>query len=171
MADAEEIAGFCNELGLTHIALTPDRRGIERAIAGKFVRAYVSMSFFCPDQGKVSFEEVNHVCERFVKLGADEMDIGDTNGRANPKMVHERFSRLRELYPDPGFVAHFHDTGKMALANALAAMQAGVRKCDSSAGGLGGSRFSPGATGNAAAEDLLHMLSQMDISKGWTKRL
>lgn len=133
---------------------------------GKFIRAYVSMSFSCPYQGKVSFEEVNRVVERFVKLGADEIDIGDTNGRANPKIVYERFSRLRDLYPDAVFVGHFHDTGKMALANTLAAMQAGIDKFDSSIGGLGGCPYSPGATGNVATEDLVHMLTEMGIDTG-----
>ena len=208
MSDAEEISSFCNELGLTHIALTPNVRGIERAIAagvpqvavfigasstfnkkninkttdesleeceivfnkakmhGKFIRAYISMSFFCPYQGEVTFEEVNHVCNRFVSLGADEIDIGDTNGHANPKIVYERFARLRDLYPDSVFVGHFHDTMKMALANTLAAMQAGVNKFDSSIGGLGGCPYSPGATGNAATEDLLLMLSEMGVETG-----
>jgi hydroxymethylglutaryl-CoA lyase len=133
---------------------------------GMFIRAYVSMAFSCPYQGEVTFEEVNHVCQRFVELGADEIDIGDTNGHANPKIVYERFARLRDLYPDMTFVGHFHDTRKMALANVVAAMQAGVDKFDSSVGGLGGCPYSPGATGNVATEDLVFMLSEMGIETG-----
>lgn len=128
-----------------------------------FIRAYISMSFFCPFQGEVSFEELNHVCKRFVELGADEIDIGDTNGFATPKIVYDRFSRLIDMYPDTSFVGHFHDTRKMALANTLAALQAGITKFDSSIGGLGGCPFSPGATGNLATEDLVLMLSEMGI--------
>lgn len=203
MADSEEIAQYCNELGITYIALTPNRKALERAIEAKapqmavfvgasaafnkkninksilesldecehmfarakqediFIRAYVSMAFTCPFQGAVSFEEVKYVCDRFIELGADEIDIGDTNGQANPLMVYERFSRLRDLYPDTTFVGHFHDTQKMALANVLAAMQAGVTKFDSSIGGLGGCPYSPGATGNVATEDLVNMLNSM----------
>ena len=104
---------------------------------------------------------MKYVCDRFIELGADEIDIGDTNGQANPLMVYERFSRLRDLYPDTTFVGHFHDTQKMALANVLAAMQAGVTKFDSSIGGLGGCPYSPGATGNVATEDLVNMLNSM----------
>jgi hydroxymethylglutaryl-CoA lyase len=133
---------------------------------GMFIRAYVSMAFSCPYQGEVTFEEVNYVCQRFVELGADEIDIGDTNGHANPKIVYERFARLRDLYPDMTFVGHFHDTRKMALANVVAAMQAGVDKFDSSVGGLGGCPYSPGATGNVATEDLVLMLSEMGIETG-----
>ncbi|MDQ0189537.1 hydroxymethylglutaryl-CoA lyase [Alicyclobacillus cycloheptanicus] len=208
MADAEEIAAYCNELGFTQIALTPNERAIDRAIAmgvpqvavfigastqfnqrninrttdeslaacaavfekarrhNMFVRAYISMAFSCPFQGEVTFEEVNHVCKRFVELGADEIDIGDTNGRANPRMVYERFSRLRDLYPTTTFVGHFHDTYHVALANVIAAMQAGVRKFDASVGGLGGCPYSPGATGNVATERLAYMLSSMGIATG-----
>ncbi len=208
MADADEISQYCNELGITYIALTPNLKSLERAIQanvpqiavfigasttfnkkninkttdeslletekmftlakkhGVFTRAYVSMSFFCPYQGKVSFEELNYVCQRFVELGADEIDIGDTNGYANPKIVYERFSRLKDLYQDTVFVGHFHDTRKMALANTLAAMKAGIDKFDSSIGGLGGCPFSPGATGNLATEDVVLMLSEMGVETG-----
>lgn len=203
MADSEEIAQYCKELGLTYIALTPNMKALERAIAvkspqiavfigastafnkknvnkttaesldecelmfarakaeGMFIRAYVSMAFTCPFQGDVSFEEVKFVCDRFIELGADEIDIGDTNGKANPRIVYERFSRLRDLYPNTTFVGHFHDTEKMALANVVAAMQAGVSKFDSSIGGLGGCPYSPGATGNVATEELVNMLKQI----------
>ncbi|MFP7298278.1 hydroxymethylglutaryl-CoA lyase [Neobacillus niacini] len=208
MADSEEIAQFCNELGLEYIALTPNLRALERAILSKvpqiavfigassafnkkninketsesliecepmfklakengmFIRAYVSMAFTCPYEGAVSFDEVKFVCDRFVQLGADEIDIGDTNGGANPKLVYERFSRLKDLYPDIPFVGHFHDSNHLALANVVAALQAGVTKFDSSIGGLGGCPYSPGATGNVATERLVNMLSQMDCETG-----
>ncbi len=208
MADSEEIAAYCNQLGMTYIALTPNRKALERALAmnvpqiavfigasnefnkrninrttdeslkeaemlireakqeGKFIRAYISMAFSCPFQGYVSFEEVNHVCSRFIDLGVDEVDIGDTNGKADPKLVYERFARLTDLYPDQTFVAHFHDTNKMALANVIASTQAGITKFDSSAGGLGGCPYSPGATGNVASEDLISMFEEMGCRTG-----
>lgn len=131
-----------------------------------FIRAYVSTAWHCPYQGRVSFEEVNHVVNRFVELGADEIDIGDTNGQAQPQEVFETFSQLRSLYSEAVFVGHFHDTSKLALANTYAALQAGIDKFDSSTGGLGGCPFSPGATGNVATEDVLVMLNKMGISTG-----
>lgn len=203
MADSEEIAEYCRGLGITYIALTPNLKALERAIAVKapqvavfigasetfnkrninrtideslneckvlierakkeqiFVRGYISMGFSCPYEGNVPFERVQYVCEHLVKIGADEIDIGDTNGQADPKMVYERFSRLRELFPETTFVAHFHDTKKMALANVVSALQAGITKFDSSVGGLGGCPYSPGATGNVATEELVDMLSRM----------
>lgn len=208
MADAEAVSDYCNKLGLTYIALTPNEQAIDRAIVagvpqvavfigasnefnkrninrttdeslfdcevifkkakkhGMFVRAYISMSFSCPFQGDVTFEEVNHVCKRFVELGADEVDVGDTNGRANPRGVYERLAKLKNLYPDTVFVGHFHDTYHMALANVVAAIQAGVTKFDSSVGGLGGCPYSPGATGNVSTERLVSMLSEMGINTG-----
>lgn len=208
MADADEISDYCNRLGIKYIALTPNLKALDRAIAAKvrqiavfigastifnqkninktteeslaeceaiflrakehglFIRAYISMAFTCPYQGEVTFEEVNHVCQRFVELGADEIVIGDTNGHANPQMVYERFSRLRELYPDTVFVGHFHNTWNMALANTIAAIQSGVEKFDSSIGGLGGCPYTPGATGNLATEELLLMTSEMGIETG-----
>lgn len=126
-----------------------------------FIRGYVSMGFSCPYEGNVPFEKVQYVCEHLVQLGADEIDIGDTNGQADPKIVYERFSRLRELFPETTFVAHFHDTKKMALANVVSALQAGITKFDSSVGGLGGCPYSPGATGNVATEELVDMLTRM----------
>jgi len=208
MADSYEVAEYCNEIGITYIALTPNVKALERAILarapqiavfvgastafnqkninkttadslkecevifakakenGMFIRAYISMAFTCPFQGEVTFAEVNEVCQRFVQLGADEIDIADTNGHANPRLVYERFSLLGDLYPDMTFVGHFHDTWKMALANTLAALQAGVDKFDSSIGRLGGCPYSPGATGNLASEDLLLMLTQMGLETG-----
>lgn len=208
MSDSEEIANYCNELGITYIALTPNTKAMERAIAAKtpqiaafigassefnkkninkstsesldeceqlfamakdnwmFIRAYASMAFTCPYQGFVSFDEVKYVVDRFVHLGADEIVIADTNGQANPKMVYERLARLRDLYPDITFVGHFHDTSKLALANIIAAMQAGITKFDSSVGGLGGCPYSPGAKGNVATEDLINMFYRMGIETG-----
>lgn len=208
MSDAEEIAAYCNQLGIPYIALTPNLKSLERAIEAKvrqiavfvgastafnmkninrttkqsldecerifekakdrqlFVRAYVSTAFSCPYQGEVSFEELTDVCDRFVKMGADEIDLGDTNGFANPQIVYDRCSRLKELYPDAVFVGHFHDTRKMALANVLAALLAGIDKFDSAIGGLGGCPFSPGAKGNVATEELAWMLNEMGIETG-----
>ncbi|KYP79281.1 hydroxymethylglutaryl-CoA lyase [Ferroacidibacillus organovorans] len=133
---------------------------------GVFVRAYVSTVWHCPYQGSVSYDEVDHVVKRFVDLGADEIDLGDTNGQAHPQEVFERCQSLKEAYPEMPFVGHFHDTSKLALANVYAALLAGIDRFDASTGGLGGCPFSPGATGNVATEDVLAMLDKMGIHTG-----
>lgn len=130
------------------------------------IRAYVSMGFSCPYEGEVPFAQVQRVVEHFVTLGADEISIGDTNGQANPRIVYERFRKLKELYPFTSFVAHFHDTNGLAYANVLAALQASVTKFDSSIAGLGGCPFSPGATGNVSTEGLVKLFHEMDIKTG-----
>lgn len=210
MADALEIVNFCNELGITYIALTPNKKALERALDanvkqiavfvgatntfneqnirltideslaeckemfsiakdnGVFIRAYVSMAFSCPYEGGVSYEQVKKVVSSFVENGADEISIGDTNGRANPRIIYERFLKLKKDFPKTIFVGHFHDTSGFALANIIAAMQAGVTKFDTSIGGLGGCPFSPGSTGNVATEKVVEMLHAMNIQTGIT---
>ncbi|ATP40239.1 hydroxymethylglutaryl-CoA lyase [Solibacillus sp. R5-41] len=131
-----------------------------------FIRGYVSMCFSCPYEGAIAYEQVEKVVRYFVQHGVDEISIGDTNGQANPKIVYERFKKLTEDFPQTVFVGHFHDTNGLALANILAAMQAGIEKFDTSIGGLGGCPFSPGATGNVATEKVVSMLHQMGIETG-----
>lgn len=131
-----------------------------------FIRGYVSMCFSCPYEGEISYEQVKKVVRHFVEHGADEISIGDTNGQANPKMVYERFRKLKADFPNATFVGHFHDTNGLALTNIFAAIQAGVEKFDTSIGGLGGCPFSPGATGNVATEKVVGMLHQMGIETG-----
>lgn len=131
-----------------------------------FIRGYVSMCFSCPYEGGISYDQVKKVVSHFVQHGVDEISIGDTNGQANPKIVYERFLKLREDFPQTIFVGHFHDTNGLALPNILAAIQAGVERFDASIGGLGGCPFSPGATGNVATEKVVSMLHQMGIETG-----
>ncbi|WP_189655225.1 hydroxymethylglutaryl-CoA lyase [Bacillus sp. HNG] len=133
---------------------------------GYFVRACISTSFYCPFEGKVDEEAVLKLCSTFVQYGVDELSVADTIGRANPKEVFSLFSMLKKELPNTLLTAHFHDTRGMALANVLAAIQAGIERFDTSAGGLGGCPFAPGATGNVATEDVVYMLEEMGISTG-----
>jgi hydroxymethylglutaryl-CoA lyase len=131
-----------------------------------FVRACISTAFYCPYEGKVDEAAVLALCEEFVQAGVDELSVADTIGMAAPHESYSLFSKLKEAYPDLLLTAHFHDTRKLALANILAALQAGVTRFDTSAGGLGGCPFAPGAAGNAATEDVIYMLHRMGIDTG-----
>ncbi|WP_187444814.1 hydroxymethylglutaryl-CoA lyase [Rossellomorea vietnamensis] len=133
---------------------------------GYFVRACISTSFYCPYEGKIPPQETLQLCREFADMGVDELSVADTIGMANPKESYELFSLLKKTLPDVLMTAHFHDTRKMALANILASLQAGVDRFDTSAGGLGGCPFAPGASGNAATEDVVFMLKQMGIDTG-----
>jgi hydroxymethylglutaryl-CoA lyase len=133
---------------------------------GYFIRACISTAFYCPYEGKIHPDAVLNICQQFADAGVDDLSVADTIGMANPLEVYELFSRLKAQFPDTLLTAHFHDTRGMALANIYAALQAGVDRFDTSAGGLGGCPFAPGATGNAATEDVLHMLETMNIETG-----
>ena len=145
-------------------AIEVSKKVIRRAKENQlFIRGYVSMAFSCPFEGAISYEQVKRIVEHYVAYEVDEIVLGDTSGRANPKVVYDRFSRLMKEYPSTVFAAHFHDTYDFALANIIAAMQANVVKFDSSIAGLGGCPFSPGSTGNVATEKVVHFLHEMGI--------
>ncbi len=133
---------------------------------GMWVRGYVSTCFGCPYEGPVAPAKVVEVARRLVDTGCDEVSIGDTIGVAVPSQVTDAMGRLREALPASALAVHFHDTRGTALANVLAALQAGIAIVDSSAGGLGGCPYAPGASGNLATEDLLYMLHGMGIETG-----
>ena len=142
-------------------------RIIERARDDRLpVRASIGVSFVCPYEKFVSEDAVIQLAREFVELGAGEVAFADTIGAANPARVHHLLARARDLWPDRPLGIHLHDTRHMALANAFAALQAGIDRFDSSIGGLGGCPFSPGASGNIATERLVHMLHEMEIDTG-----
>jgi hydroxymethylglutaryl-CoA lyase len=134
---------------------------------GYFVRACISTAFHCPYEGKMNPMETLSLCENFVSFGVDELSVADTIGLANPREVHNLFMDLRKIVPENILITgHFHDTRGMALANIYAAMEAGVSRFDSSAGGLGGCPFAPGVSGNVATEDVVFMCQEMGIETG-----
>ena len=131
-----------------------------------FVRGYVSTAFGCPYEGAVPIETVVRVASALAELGVDEISIGDTIGVATPNRVVDVAGALQAHMPVERLAMHFHDTRGGALANVVAALQMRVAIFDSSAGGLGGCPYAPGATGNLATEDLLYMLGGMGIETG-----
>jgi len=133
---------------------------------GMWVRGYVSTCFGCPYEGPVDPARVVEVAGRLVEGGCHEVSIGDTIGVGVPSQVEDVIGRLKDALPPGAIAVHFHDTRGTALANVLAALQEGVAIVDSSAGGLGGCPYAPGASGNLATEDLLYMLQGMGIETG-----
>ncbi|MEH7111801.1 hydroxymethylglutaryl-CoA lyase [Neobacillus niacini] len=131
-----------------------------------FVRACISTAFYCPYEGKINESDTIKLCREFVECGVDELSVADTIGMAAPNEAYSLFSKLKNAFPEILLTAHFHDTRKLALANILASLQAGINRFDTSAGGLGGCPFAPGAAGNAATEDVVYMLERMGIDTG-----
>jgi hydroxymethylglutaryl-CoA lyase len=134
---------------------------------GMWVRAYISMCFGDPWEGDVPVGDVVAVADRLVVIGAQQLSIGDTIGVATPGHVTELIEALASAGIPPSDVAvHFHDTYGQALANTLAALEAGVTTIDASAGGLGGCPYAESATGNLATEDLVWQLHGLGIETG-----
>jgi len=133
---------------------------------GVRVRGYISTVFGCPYEGRVAPDAVLRVANELIALGVDELSIGDTIGVATPNQVVEITDLLKSAIPVERLAMHFHDTRGTALANVLAALDAGISIFDSSSGGLGGCPYAPGASGNLASEDLLYMLDGMGIETG-----
>ncbi|MDC1110486.1 hydroxymethylglutaryl-CoA lyase [Gammaproteobacteria bacterium] len=124
-------------------------------------RAYVSVAWECPYEGKVDERIVLNIASQLIASGADEIILADTIGAANPASVGSLFRNCVNEFGHQILSGHFHDTRAMALANVCAALSEGIRKFDSCIGGLGGCPFAPGAAGNLATEDLANMLDQM----------
>ncbi len=126
----------------------------------------LSCVFGCPMEGEVALDEVLRRVERFAHAGAIGITLCDTTGMAYPNQVELICRTALERFPGLDFTAHFHDTRGMGLANTLAAIEAGVRYFDMSLGGLGGCPYAPGASGNVATEDVVHMLECMGYRTG-----
>jgi hydroxymethylglutaryl-CoA lyase len=146
--------------------------GLERVLGaaraeGLRCEGVISVSFGCPYEGHVPPERVLEIAARLVAAGAQEIGFGDTTGMANPAQVRAFFPAARDALGDEvELTAHFHNTRGQALANVLAALDAGVGSFESSFGELGGCPVPKGATGNVATEDVVSMLHEMGIETG-----
>ena len=142
------------------------------AMTGKRFRLIgtVSVAFGCPFEGAVDAAVVLADAQRFADIGVTHVAIGDTTGMATPVTVKALFERLQRELPQVTPIAHFHDTRGTALANYVAAYEAGVRYFDSAFGGVGGHpakvHYGGGHTGNACTEDLVGLFESMGIRTG-----
>jgi len=133
---------------------------------GVKVRGYISCVLGCPFEGKVEPEAVARIAQRLAALGCYEISLGDTIGVGTPAATQAMIDAVSAKVPVDRLAGHFHDTYGQALANILAAMQRKVAVFDSSVAGLGGCPYAPGATGNVATEDVLYMLTGLEIDTG-----
>jgi len=134
--------------------------------AGVKVRGYLSTAFGCPYEGAVGAGTVADMTLRLLDLGVFEVAISDTIGVAHPGDVARVLERVLERTAREQVALHFHDTRGTALANVLAALRFDIATFDSSAGGLGGCPYAPGAAGNLATDDLVYMLQGLGIETG-----
>jgi hydroxymethylglutaryl-CoA lyase len=133
---------------------------------GASCQVIVSTAWGCPYEGDVPVPRVVEVAGRAVAAGADSVSFGDTTGMATPGRVRRLVGEFRSAHPDVPLNLHFHNTRGTGLANVLAALELGVADFDASVGGLGGCPYAPGATGNIATEELVHMVEDMGVGTG-----
>jgi hydroxymethylglutaryl-CoA lyase len=133
---------------------------------GPPITATLAVSFGCPFDGEVPEARVTALVRAIAELGVAEIALADTIGVADPWSVRRRIEAARAVAPDARLRVHFHDTRRAGLANAFAAIEAGVDVVDASTGGIGGCPFAPAATGNIATEDLVYMLSRAGFETG-----
>ena len=181
-------AGRALDSGLTEIEAvvsasdTHNRKNVNRSTAeslddiaaiigraherGATCQVIVSTAWGCPYEGDVPVQRVVDVAGRAVAAGADSVSFGDTTGMATPGRVRRLVGEFRSAYPHVPLNLHFHNTRGTGLANVLAALELGVADFDASVGGLGGCPYAPGATGNIATEEHVHMVEDMGVDTG-----
>jgi len=153
-------------MGLAQAAEVSEQTLRAAQALGLRTRAYVAVAFDCPFEGETPLDTVIEMAARMHRAGAGEVVIADTIGSASPGMVKQRLAALAQAVPMPQLAIHLHDTRGMGVANAWAALEAGVRRFDASVGGIGGCPFAPGAAGNVATEDLVLMAERSGFVTG-----
>jgi hydroxymethylglutaryl-CoA lyase len=133
---------------------------------GATCQVIISTAWGCPYEGDVPVSRVLWAAGRAIRDGADGLSYGDTTGMATPSRVTQLVGETRMAFPEAPLNLHFHNTRGTGLANVLAALQLGVSDFDASVGGLGGCPYAPGATGNIATEELIHMVEDMGVATG-----
>jgi hydroxymethylglutaryl-CoA lyase len=134
--------------------------------AGIRAQVTISTAFGCPFEGEISPQRVLRLAERLAAGVPEEIAVADTIGVAVPTQVSDLVRALHAELPSVRLRAHFHNTRNTGLANAYAAVEAGVQALDASCGGIGGCPFAPAATGNIPTEDLIYMLQRMGVDTG-----
>jgi hydroxymethylglutaryl-CoA lyase len=132
------------------------------------VNVSLSCAFGCPMEGPVPVADVLLWVQRFAALGVQRITLCDTTGMADPAQVLALCAAARQGHPGIAFTAHFHDTRGLGGANVFAALQAGITRFDAALGGIGGCPYAPGASGNVATEDLVHLLQCLGHDSGLT---
>ena len=146
------------------VARRDDAEAIEGAPP---LSAMISCVWGCPFDGEVSADQVADMVGAIAQMGVHEIGLADTIGAGDPWAVTTKVEAARAAAPNATLRLHFHDTRNTGLANAYAAIEAGIDVLDASVGGIGGCPFAPGATGNIATEDLVYMLERGGYSTGY----
>ena len=130
------------------------------------VRGYISTVWVCPYEGQMEPENVLPVIDALLELGTDEISLGDTIGKATPDDIRNTLDLILSVHDANQFALHFHDTYNHALENISVGLEYGISTFDSSAGGVGGCPFAPGASGNVSTGSVLNLCKELGIETG-----
>ena len=130
------------------------------------VRGYISTVWVCPYEGQMEPENVLPVIDALLELGIDEISLGDTIGKATPDDVRNTLDLILSVHDANQFALHFHDTYNHALENIRVGLEYGISTFDSSAGGVGGCPYAPGASGNVSTGSVLNLCKDLGIETG-----
>lgn len=126
----------------------------------------IATAFGCPFEGEVAFADVLRIAKAYADVGVHYITLGDTTGMATPRNIRSVVRAMRAALPQVEFTLHLHNTRGAGLANVMVGLDEGIRRFDSSVGGLGGCPFAAGATGNICTEDLLFLLEESGYQTG-----
>ena len=140
---------------------------VEKAkVVGIGISGSISMAFGSPWDKEIPIQDVKDIVDAYLAVGVDEISLSDASGMAYPTQVYGICKEMRRCYPQVNWWLHFHNTRGLGISNILAGMQAGFTQFDTSFAGIGGCPFVPGAAGNVATEDVLHMCNEIGIETG-----
>lgn len=134
--------------------------------AGIEISGSISMAFGSPWDREIPLQNVKEIVDAYLKVGIREISLSDASGMAYPTQVYSICADMKRSYPQVSWWLHFHNTRGLGIANILSGMAAGFSQYDTSFAGVGGCPFVPGAAGNVATEDVLHMLDEMNVETG-----
>ena len=134
------------------------------------IRVYVMTAFGCPYTGKIGVQDIAQLLLKLSYMGASEIVLVDSTGMANPQMVKSTIRALLDLQLDINLAVHFHNTRGAAIANCVAAYEAGIRIFDTSLGGMSATPYGVSELDigywNVPTEDLVHLFEAMGIKTG-----
>jgi len=130
------------------------------------VRGYISCVVDCPYEGQVAPTAVAAVAEQLLDMGCYEISLGDTTGKGTPETIATMLDCVVQSIPISKLAGHYHDTNQRALENIEVSLDKGLRRFDSSIGGIGGCPYAPGARGNVATSEVVQFLNDKNFHTG-----
>ncbi|WP_295581338.1 hydroxymethylglutaryl-CoA lyase [uncultured Oscillibacter sp.] len=153
-------------IGRTHSQSFAELQRIRRELPDLKITLGCATTFGCPFEGQHSLGTILRFIERGADMGADQLELSDTVGMGDPRLIQEVFSAVKRTFPQLPLMAHLHDTRNNGVLNCYLALESGADMVHTALGGLGGCPFAPGASGNTSTEDLVYLLEKSGVRTG-----